>query len=208
PWRPMPSGRLTQHQAKILMYTLYPVAVLTSSQIGGLYQSLALVVLGVVYNDLGGAEASCILRNLLNGAGYISFASGASSAAFGAEFMPTMALVKWLGVVFSVVATSVHSQDMYDQEGDSLRRRKTVPLVVGDGRSRWSIAAAVGFWSLFCPWYMDVGSVYFVPHLLGAVVIYRTLVKKTVKEDKTTFKIWNVWLVALYLCPAISSRYS
>ncbi|KAL8937853.1 MAG: hypothetical protein Q9216_004216 [Gyalolechia sp. 2 TL-2023] len=179
PWRPLPSARLSQRKAKLLVFSLYPTAILASSWIGGFYQSLALVVLGSLYNDWGGAEVNCMIRNLLNGAGYISFASGALSAAFGSQFTPTLALIKWLAVIFVVVATSVHSQDMYDQEGDSLRHRKTVPIVIGDARSRWTIAAAVGFWSVFCPWYIGTGNVYIVPPILGAIVMYRTLTKRT-----------------------------
>ena len=206
PWRPLPSRRISQRQAKLLMLSLYSSAVFASFRIGGLYQSLALVVLGFLYNDCGGADRSCIVRNLLNGAGYISFASGALSAAFGTQFTPTIALARWLAVIFAVVTTSVHSQDLYDQEGDILRHRNTVPLVLGGGRSRWTIAMAVSFWSAFCPWFMGVGTVYIVPPVLGIIVMYRTLMKTTVKEDKTTFKIWNLWLVALYLSPVVSSH--
>lgn len=208
PWRPLPSGRLSQHQAKLLMLTLYPIAILASSWIGGIYQSLAIVALGFLYNDCGGAEANCLVRNLLNGAGYISFTSGAMSAAFGSQFLPTPALVRWLAIVCLVVTTSVHIQDMSDQGGDRLRNRKTVPLVIGDELSRWTIAVAVGFWSVFCPWFTHTPSLYTAPPMLGAIVMYRTLTQKTVSEDKLTFKIWNLWLVALYLCPVVSSQYT
>jgi hypothetical protein len=33
--------------------------------------------------------------------------------------------------------STLHMQDMYDQAGDSLRDRRTLPLVVGDSSARW-----------------------------------------------------------------------
>lgn len=153
PWRPLPSNRLSQQQARLLMITLYPVAIFASSQVGGLYQCLTLIVLGFLYNDCGGADASCISRNLINGAGFVCYASGAMEVALGTHFTQTAHVVYWFALIFLVVLTSVHTQDMYDQEGDSMRKRKTVPLVIGDSTSRWTIAASVAFWSLICPYF-------------------------------------------------------
>ena len=64
PWRPMPSNRLTQKQARQIMFTIYPVAGLTSLYAGGLHQCIPLMVLGYWYNDCGGADISCVVRKL------------------------------------------------------------------------------------------------------------------------------------------------
>jgi hypothetical protein len=59
------------------MLVLYPVACLVSALLGGLRQCLALIILGFCYNDLGFADRSCITRNLINGIGFVCYASGA-----------------------------------------------------------------------------------------------------------------------------------
>ena len=207
PWRSLPSGRLSQSQARILMIVLYPIAVIASSRIGGLQESLILVVLGFLYNQGGGADVSCISRNLINGAGFVCYTRGAMETAMGTKFQTTDSLMVWFSTIFLIVSTSVHTQDMYDQGGDSLRQRKTVPLVIGDRPSRWTIAVSVGLWSFFCPRLFDIGHVYYMPHILGFIVAYRILTYVSVEDDKITFRLWNLWMVGMYLCPVVASKW-
>ena len=206
PWRPLPSGRLTPVQAKRLMLLLYPVALLTSSFLtGGARQSMALIALGYWYNDLKGGDSSPITRNFINACGFISYISGAMEVALGTHiktpFTSTL-LPQWFLIIGAIVFTTVHTQDMYDQAGDSLRSRRTVPLVIGDAASRWTIAVPMLVWSTLVPWYWRVSVYgYIVPVVMGLSVAYRTLMKRSVENDERTFRIWNAWLVTLYLLP-------
>ena len=207
PWRPMPSQRMTTRQAKIWMLGLYPLAITSSVYFGGLRQCLCLICLGFWYNDLGGADHNPVIRNLINSCGFVCYTSGAMEVAYGSwiPLSPGSPLFRWFSVIATTVFTTVHTQDMYDQAGDSLRGRWTVPLAMGDGPSRITIAIPMAFWSFFGPWFWDLDTTaYFLPLGLGLIVILRTLMLRRVADDKRTFRIWNLWMVVFYLLPLLS----
>ncbi len=205
PWRSMPSKRLTPEEARVLMLIAYPTALVLSIYLGATTSCVVLVFFGWVYNDLGGADKNPIIRNLINGVGYLSFASGATVVASGHSLFNEMAY-RWLSITGAVVVTTVQLQDMSDQEGDSIRGRRTVPLVLGDGPARWTIAVPVVFWSFICPTFWSLGPVGFVlPVIFGTIVSSRILLVRTLKGDKLTFKLWNLWMMVLYLMPLLKS---
>ena len=204
PWRPMPSGRLTGTEAKRLMFVLYAITLGTCIYLGGLKQCVVLMFLGYWYNDLGGADISPLTRNFINGCGFICYSSGAMEVALRSQLPASPLLIRWFAVIGVVVFSTVHTQDMYDQAGDSLRNRRTVPLVIGDGKARWTIAVAMSFWSVFCPWFWSLSLYgYLAPVVLGYTIAYRSLTKRSVKEDKMTFRIWNVWMIMVYTLPLV-----
>ena len=202
-WRPLPSKRISGQQAKNLMVAFYFLALLSSHYLGGIRQAAALILLGFWYNDLGGADCSCITRNFINSCGYVCYASGAFEVATHsstAHLTPTG--YYWLITIGLVILTTIQSQDLYDQAGDRLRGRWTVPLVVGDGNARWTIAVAVALWSLLCPVTFGLPfAAYVVPVSLAMVIAWRIFAKRNVVEDKHTFRIYNVWIVSLYFLP-------
>lgn len=201
PWRPMPSQRLSPNNARRLMLALYPIAFLASLYLGAVGQCISLMVLGHWYNDHGGSDSSIVTRNVINACGFISFGSGAMEVALGHH--PFNALLgRWLLVIGAVVFSTCQIQDIYDQAGDRARGRRTVPLVLGDTRGRWTVAVPMVFWCCFCPWFWELDARgYVLPVALGSAVAIRTLTQKGVKEDRLTFLVWNIWLVAVYLLP-------
>ena len=209
PWRTMPSQRLGRGSAKYLMLAFYLIAIIASLQFGNLAQCLALILLGYWYNDLGGADVSCLSRNFINGCGFTCFSSGAMQVAISGPMFQgrrSESALKLLGwwyfVIACIVFTTVETQDMYDQRGDGIRNRKTLPLVIGDAPARWAIAVFMGFWCLSTPWLWSSSIYgYIAPILLGLTVSLRTLVARSEEEDKITFRIWNLWLVSIYLLP-------
>ncbi|CAF9904227.1 MAG: hypothetical protein HETSPECPRED_003448 [Heterodermia speciosa] len=208
PWRPMPSKRLAPQQAKTLMFLLYAVAFIASLRLGGLRQCISLMALGYWYNDRGGA-ANCFSRNFINACGFVCFASGALEVALGSILPVKPVLFKWLLVIGGVVFSTVQLQDMYDQAGDRACGRQTLPLLVGDGTSRWMTALPMLFWSFFGPWFWAAeASMWMLCTGTGLVIVSRTLTMRKVSDDKTTFKIWNAWMVFLYMLPIISHRRS
>ncbi|KAI4594759.1 hypothetical protein KJ359_007562 [Pestalotiopsis sp. 9143b] len=132
PWRPIPSGRLSTDQARTVGTFAHLLAQASSLLIGGgLIQSVFLSFFGYIYNDLGGGDRGFVIRNALNAIGFTSFASGALEVAAGDKsVLAEPNTMIWLGLIALVVATTVHSQDMYDQEGDAIVGRHTVPLVI------------------------------------------------------------------------------
>lgn len=207
PWRTMPSKRMTPLAARNLMLCLYPVAVIVSYLVGGLEQCLCLIALGTWYNDFGGSDNSVLLRHLINAAGFNRFTTGALSVMLGSgAHLYTPTLLAWNLVVAAIVFSTVQAQDMYDQKGDLLRNRRTVPLVIGDGPARWSIAIPMVFWGFACPAFMGAPV---AGHVLcgglACLISARSLFLTSVAADKATFRIWNMWLVCVYLLPLLAT---
>ena len=193
PWRTLPSGRMIpQHECLILIFCLSVLEL--SSVAGGLKQSVALVFLGTWYN-FNGADSNCLMRNLINALGYACFTSGAMEVALGFPLAVETRLVEWFGVIAAIIFSMVHLQDMYDHLGDSTRRRRTVPLVIGDGPTRWMAAAPMIFWGCVCPRFWNSAMIVIASSfLLSGTVAARVLMLRTIKDDRLTFKIWNVWM--------------
>lgn len=211
PWRTMPSGRMTPTHAKTLMCILYPAAFFASLYLGGLRQCSALMVLGYLYNDLRLADWSWISRNAINALGFCCFASGALEVTLKAPLqvmpLPTeyRRVIEWLGIIAAVVFSTVQTQDMADQEGDLKRNRKSMPLAVGDGAARCFTAVMMSFWTVVCPLYWMVGNgTSLVVWVLGFGIACRTLVFRSLVADKSTFRLWNVWMAALYALPLLA----
>jgi len=203
PWRPMPSKRLLPRQAKQLMFAFYGIASIASISLGGVRQCISLMLLGFWYNDPGGA-ARCVSRNLINACGFVCFASGAMEVALGGTLPLSKTLAQWLLVIGGVVFTTVQLQDLQDQAGDRSCGRSTLPILVGDWNSRWMTALPMGFWCFFCPWFWrvrQVESLLFAA--MGFVIAFRTMSLRKPVNDKTTFKLWNAWMVLLYSLPII-----
>ena len=205
PWRTLPSQRMTPRQAEHLMLALYPLAVGLSLLTGGVGQSVGLAVLGTWYNNFTGGDANCLVRNLINAGGYVCFTSGAMEVALGYPLPLERLLVQWFSVVAAVIFTTVHLQDMYDQIGDSMRGRKTVPLVIGDMPARWTIAIPMVFWGYVCPWFWNGGAVMLtLSLLLACTVVARTLLFTSIDDDRLTFKVWNAWMTLVFVMPLMS----
>ncbi|KAI0148177.1 UbiA prenyltransferase family-domain-containing protein [Hypoxylon sp. NC0597] len=204
PWRPLPSGMINREQASSLMLKHYIFAVIVSINIGGLRQSISLILLGTWYNAGGGADRSFVIRNAINAAGILSFASGAMEVALGTPLLMTRPSIQWLGILAFVIFSTIQTQDLYDMEGDSYRNQKTMPLVLGDSLTRWLTAVMVAVFSFVCPGYWHLGWHGFViPLLLGGLIATRTLSYRSPEGDKRTFQIWNAWLVSIYSLPVL-----
>ena len=204
PWWPMPSKRLTPKQAQLIMVSLYPVAVLVSIHVGGLKQCILLVSLGLWYNDLGGADTSFVIRNLINACGFCCYSSGAMEVALGSPLSWTPRLVRWFVLIGGIVFSTVQIQDLYDQDGDKLRGRNTLPLVLGDAQARWITAVSMSVWCWMSPWFWGLHwTAYTVSVGLGCLIGLRLLTRRAVKDDRRTFMLWNMWMALNYSLPFI-----
>ncbi|ERF75309.1 hypothetical protein EPUS_00101 [Endocarpon pusillum Z07020] len=172
PWRPLPAGRITQDHASKLLLVVTLATFAISWHLGTLRESVTLVVLTWIYNNLGGADKHPILRNVLNACGLISCNAAATviAASLGHTSFTRNAHA-WSAIVASVIASTIHVQDFSDSSGDAAIGRRSIPLVYGDGPARWSIAVLVTTWSFLCPWYWGLRVVsYIMPVVIGAMV--------------------------------------
>ncbi|KAL8687374.1 MAG: hypothetical protein Q9218_006435 [Villophora microphyllina] len=207
PWRPIPAGRLTVEETRVFRIVAYVVAITTSITLGGFPEAVALVVEGWMYNALNGANGSLLARNMLCAVGYMTFASGSARAAclrVGTELREDSIL--WFILLAGMIATSIQFQDLYDQKGDAVRRRRTVPLVAGDRIARLTIAVPTAAWSWIGPRYWKLSLPGFIlPAVLGAIIILRLYWYRRASEDKRSFIIWNAWVMSMYFLPSLGN---
>lgn len=203
PWRPIPAGRLTVEETRTLIFGSYVVTMLASLYLGGFPECLALIVEGWIYNVLEGANKSLLARNFLNAVGYMTFASGAAKVACaqtGTQLREDSST--WLILLCVVISTTIQFQDLYDQKGDAIRGRRTIPLIAGDRMARLTIAVPIVIWSWVCPAFWGLEYLGFIlPIFLGTFIILRLYRYRSVDEDKKSFVIWNAWVMSLYLLP-------
>ena len=94
--------------------------------------------------------------------------------------------------------------DMENQKGDSMRGRRTAPLVLGDGVARWIIAVAMVFWGAICPVFWRSSRIVVSLSVSTSLLVgLRSLLLRDVNKDKLTFRLWNAWVLLLYLMPLL-----
>ncbi|KAL8951296.1 MAG: hypothetical protein Q9222_002718 [Ikaeria aurantiellina] len=161
PWRPIPSGRVSAESSRLLLLALVPFAFLLAWQLDVPRETAAFAICTWMYNDLEGSSEGPLIRNALNAAGLVSLYAGATAIVLdksGGSAQLSEQTWIWLACVAAVIVTTVQVQDFADRDGDVARRRKTMPLVYGDGVTRWITAVLVVIWSVVCPrvWRVDV----------------------------------------------------
>lgn len=149
PWRPITSGRISPEGARRLLLASISVTLATSVWLGATSETLVLFTLNWMYNDLGLANGHWLLRNLMNALGITTIGVGATRVACGHHL--TVLLVpatRWWLLCAGMLLTTIHAQDLYDQQGDAARGRSTAPLLLGDSVARWSVGVGVLAWSI------------------------------------------------------------
>ncbi|KAK8099062.1 FAD/NAD(P)-binding domain-containing protein, partial [Apiospora kogelbergensis] len=129
PWRPIPAGHLTSSGARdLLVCSITLTFMLSVLLLGGVYETLLLFALNWIYNDLGLANGHWLLRNLMNALGITTIGAGALDVAHhcGLPFdagtaTDRNAAYPWFMLCASVLMTTIHAQDLYDQVGDAAR---------------------------------------------------------------------------------------
>ncbi|KAH6714280.1 UbiA prenyltransferase family [Leptodontidium sp. 2 PMI_412] len=199
PWRAIPSGRLTSEEARRLLLISIPAVFLATLYLGGSKESLFLMVLTWIYNDLGAAEEHFLIRHVNNALGFTTFGAGAAQVACGTLNTTTY---YWLAIIATAITCTIQFQDMEDQEGDRMRLRRTLPIVLGDFQTRRINALTILAFSIVAPafWQLSLAG-YVLPIVLGSSIAIRTLIRKDLAADKQTFKLWCLWLMLLYVLP-------
>lgn len=203
PWRPLPSQRLSKAEARRLLLVVIPITFSLAVVIGVVPETLLLMVMTWMYNDLSGADESYIMRNLLNAFGITCYSSASTIIASGRsrDDLSTETYI-WLGVVCGIIFTTLQIMDLADMPGDSSRGRKTMPLVHGENAARLSVILSVLAWSIICPTIWNVRIVGgLCCFLMGILLSLRTYFFRGVSEDKRNFKLWSLWTILLYFLP-------
>lgn len=214
PWRPLPSGRISESRAVALRWSTVVFCIFLSS----IYdQDLVLTTLGLVavtftYDELG-ASGTVVGKALCTAGGYSSFEVGATTiigmscyfrqggASFRlADCSPStganhaMDFVSVTAVIISgiLIFTAIQAQDFPDVEGDKAVGRMTFPIYAPE-LSRFLTFFATVAWSVFLSWFWGVGpisSALFTS--FGLHVGLRYYCWRTLEADKKSYLIFNV----------------
>ncbi|KAI1362008.1 UbiA prenyltransferase family-domain-containing protein [Xylaria arbuscula] len=207
PWRPITSGRITTEGARQLLIASIAVTLAISNYLGVASETLLLFTFNWLYNDLGLANSHWILRNLMNALGITTIGAGATRVACHDLTFVAAPAARWWLLCGGMLMTTIHAQDLYDQEGDAVRGRSTAPLVLGDGAARWTVGAGILFWSVASDMHLRHDwAGYFGPVILGIAITARILTLRNAPADRRTFKLWALWTVCLYSLPLLGSR--
>ncbi|MCJ1308868.1 hypothetical protein MMC25_002523 [Agyrium rufum] len=204
PWRPLAAGRLNTASATTLLLIFTPLTfALSWFWLGAAEETALLFSLTWMYNDMGGSDNNFVVRNVLIAGLYVFYSAGAMRVSAGAhDYTLSPAAFPWLAIIAGVIISTMHVQDLKDQDGDKARERKTLPLVVGHWATRWVIASLVLGWSIAAPMFWDLGIYgYSVSGILGLLVTGRVLLFRDRLADKKTWKVWSLWLTSLYFLP-------
>lgn len=208
PWRNIPAGRMTSEQYRRLLLVVIPLALGVAWYFDVVLETTMLIILNYMYNDMEGADEHFIIRNLFNVLGYFHFEIGALRIAYGPQATLNTTAYIWLVIIGAVMFSTISIQDLKDQKGDKLRGRKSLPLVLGDLYTRWTVVLFVLLWSILCPfffraaWWTYIGTV-----AVGFWVATTVLQPKDVAKDKLAFKRWSVWVMTLYSLPFAKNLY-
>ncbi|CDO69434.1 hypothetical protein BN946_scf184791.g29 [Trametes cinnabarina] len=207
--RPLPAKRISLRNAILLRWLLVPACWLLSSLYSPqtVYASIALVALTIIYDELGAHGRHWIIRNLVNALGFASFEVGATLVA--GNDPGRLDSVALLSVIAStgIFATTIHTQDFKDIEGDSAIGRQTIPIVFGKF-AKYTVIIPMTLWSigLSYMWHLDaLASLAFV--LLGLFVGVKYLVGRTIPEYQVAFYWYNAWLTCAHVLPAYYRLY-
>ncbi|KAH7196396.1 UbiA prenyltransferase family-domain-containing protein [Fusarium flagelliforme] len=201
PWRPIPSGMITPEQTRRAALFVAPIALACNYSLGVGSEGLFMQVLTFYYNDLCGSDE--IVRDGIIAVAYAVVNIMSLKLCIGPENTVSTQGMMWIAIISGIILTTMSVQDLKDQKGDKARDRKTMPLVIGDSRTRIIIACCVPFWSVLCArfWDLEMGLIYYLPLALGAVVTWRVLMKRTAEEDSKTWKLWCAWHTVVYFIP-------
>ena len=104
-----------------------------------------------------------------------------------------------------VILTTIHAQDFRDMEGDSLKGQTTLPLIMGSKTSRTTLGASLMFWSIFCPYYLNLSYyAYALTAGFAGMTGLRFILKTDHASDKKSFHLYCLWVAAMLQLPAMA----
>jgi 4-hydroxybenzoate polyprenyltransferase len=199
PTRPIAAGQITPDQARRWLLYGVPIALALDYMLGTWNESIIMITLSYLYNNLGGCD-ELVMRDLLLAAAYATINAGSLHVATGQQIRNEG--LSWIGFISGVMLFTIHIQDFRDMKGDRERGRLTLPLLLGGSICRVVSAVVVTTASFACayfwrPHYYAVS----LSTVLGLVVVGHVLLKRESEDDKRSYKIWALWLVSLYCVP-------
>ena len=202
PWRPLASGRLTPAEATRILYLTHPLCFVTALSFGGFVPCVMFTLFHIWYNEFG-ASSNGILKNVLNGIGITLFFAGPLEVATkNSIFAGHGQAAIWLLILAIAFASTSHTQDFRDIEGDAASGRKTIPLMIGSMNARVCVLLAVFGWTELASRFWQVGLAHrLLPYLAGSALVGNLFLDKSHKGDVRAWKLWSLWALSLFVLP-------
>ncbi|KAJ7575283.1 UbiA prenyltransferase family [Mycena floridula] len=203
PWRPLPSARLTAHQASVLRWILLPVC-LGLSWIHQIVHIGIIFAVGVLLHNEFKLDSYWPTRHILNALGYFTFDLGATTISrvdSSQDIAPRVFLAQFMGAM--IVLTTIHAQDFQDEQGDRVQGRRTLPIVMPTV-GRFSMPVILIFWSILltvhwsCTLIFTIGIISF-----GIWVGIRFWSLRSPADDRISYWLYNFWLGAVRIVPLV-----
>ena len=112
---------------------------------------------------------------------------------------------RWIVVIAVAFGATLHLQDLRDIDGDRVVGRRTLPMVLGQERTRWFLEVTIGAF----PAFMYFGLIHPAPlttpvlvaqaslALINIVVAVRTVTLRTRTDDHHTYMMHTYWFCAV-----------
>jgi 4-hydroxybenzoate polyprenyltransferase len=211
PWRPVPSGRISIEDSRKLLLTCIPIVWVINYLFSVHFEASVLMILTWMYNDLGGGDLNCYIRNAIICAAFGFYNLGSLKVASGSspksgEIHVNLTGYIWIAVISLIIFTTMHIQDLKDQAGDLQRGRKTAPIAFGDSIARWTIAVPLTLWGIFIPIFWGTGPYILVCCAgLAVYIAVRVVCLTNPEQDSMSWKFWTMWTAMVYNIPLISN---
>jgi len=205
PHRPLPSKRISLKNAKRLRWFLIPVCVGWSATYSThtAAASSAMLLGTIAYNELEMHASHWLIRGCVNAWNMGSTEVGATLIA--GNDRARLDNVGILAVLLSVTiyATTIHTSDFKDCEGDRLIGRKTMPITMPT-TARPLTFAVMFVWSIILSYLWDLASLQAAAFCgMGLYIGLRFLALESVRDDKVSFNWYNLWLTLAHVLPGI-----
>ncbi|RPD56609.1 hypothetical protein L226DRAFT_455370 [Lentinus tigrinus ALCF2SS1-7] len=201
PWRPLPSGRISERQARALRWVVVGACLLFSRSLGRgvVLMTWGLLVTTFLYDEVG-LSGHHIGKNLCAIGGYTTIEMGATMLIGEASELDAVAMAA-VYLSGAIIFTTVHAQDFADVEGDIALGRNTLPIYAPD-LARTFTLVILTTWSLVLSAFWNIGPIcrtLFV--VLGGLVGARYYLLRNPKADRLSYVFYNIWLTVAHLLP-------
>ncbi|KAF8468675.1 UbiA prenyltransferase family-domain-containing protein [Russula ochroleuca] len=198
PWRPLPSGRVSESQAPVIRWATVACCVSMSSMYEPelVHTTLSLVAITFAHDELGGGN-NVVGKALCTAAAYVCFEFGATTIIGVMDFVSVTAVI----ISGILTFTASHAQDFPDVEGDKITGRMTFPIYAPELSRFFTLFISIA-WSIFLSWFWKVGPI--STALLtgfGTYVGLRYYFWRTLEADKRSYLTFNIWLMAAHVLP-------
>jgi 4-hydroxybenzoate polyprenyltransferase len=170
------------------------------------YETLVLLAMQFVYNDLRWCDGHWLIRNALISIGYGLYSAISILIIIGPGNTLNTKGIQWIFIIVLVMLSTQHICDIKDVAGDRLKGRQTVPIIFGDHYCRKSIELSVYACSIICLAFFD--SAFWSSAMtmsMARMIAYRLMNFRSLGDDKLTWKLWALWTVNLFVLPLTRS---